>query len=98
MYCCMKPQGQHRIGFYLWNVVPVILRQNFRGFFPAQCCLEPLGQHCTGFLPVYCYPKSVKAVLNMSFSCAMLPGATRISLHKVVPGVLQHHCKGFFHV
>ena len=66
------------------------------------------------FLPVLCCPKSIKIALKIVFSCAMLSGTTRTTLHKVssvqccrgvlrqhytvVPGVLRQHCTGIFHV
>ena len=34
-------------GFYLWNVVPIVLQQHWIEFFQLQCCLESLEQHCT---------------------------------------------------
>ena len=62
--CCLQPQGQYYIGFFLWNIVPKVLRKHCTGFFPVQCYLQPLGQHCTRFLPVQCCPKSIKTTLN----------------------------------
>ena len=26
--CCLQPQGQYYIGFFLWNIVPIVLRQH----------------------------------------------------------------------
>ena len=71
---CLQPQGQHYIGFFLWNIVPKVLRQHCTGFFSVQCYLQPLWQHCTRFLPVQCWPKRIKTTLNRIFSCAMLSG------------------------
>ena len=63
--CCLEPQGQHCIGFFLCNVVQGVLRQHCMGLFPVQCCMEPLGQHCTKFLSVPCCTRSIKTTLNM---------------------------------
>ena len=72
-------------GFYLCNVVPRVLRQHWAGFFPVRCCLEPLGQHCTRFLQllVQCCPKRIKTTLDRFFSCAMLSGPSRPTLHRL---------------
>ena len=37
--CCLQPQGQYYIGFFLWNIVPKVLRKHCTGFFPVQCYL-----------------------------------------------------------
>ena len=38
MQCCLQPQGQHYIGFFLWNIFPEVLRQHCKGFFfPLRC-------------------------------------------------------------
>ena len=64
--CEMFPGGSwktlHKF-FYLYNVVPKVLRQHWTGFFFVQCCLEPIGQHCTRFLPVQYCPKGIKGTL-----------------------------------
>ena len=52
--CCLEPCGRHCKVFYLYNVVPRVLRQYWSEFF-----LEPLGQHCTRLLPVQCCPESI---------------------------------------
>ena len=72
-------------GFYLCNVVPRVLRQDWKGFFLMRCCLEPLGQHCTRFLLLLlqCCPREINTTLNSSFSCAILFGISRTTLHKV---------------
>ena len=49
-----------------------------------QYCLEPLRQHYIAFLSVQCCPKSIKTTLNRSFSYAMLSGASRATLHRVL--------------
>ena len=36
-------------GFYLYNVVPRVLRHHWTRFLPVHCYLEPLGQHCSVF-------------------------------------------------
>ena len=76
---CLKPLGQHCIGFTLCNVVPGVFRTT-----PVQCCLEPLRQHSTGFWPVQSCPKSIKTILNKIFSCALLSGVSGTTLHRVV--------------
>ena len=48
-----------------------------------QCHLESQGQHCLGYLLVQCCSKSIKTTLNRIFSCALLSGASWITLHKV---------------
>ena len=36
-------------GFYLCNVVPIVLRKYWTKLFHVQCCLEPLGPCCTRY-------------------------------------------------
>ena len=48
-----------------------------------QCCLEPLRQRYIGFLPVQCYPKSIKTTSHSIFSYAKLSGASRVTQHRV---------------
>ena len=52
--CCLEPCGRHCKVFYLYNVVPRVLRQYWSEFF-----LEPLGQHWTRLLPVQCCCESI---------------------------------------
>ena len=76
--------GMFSQGFYLYNVVPKVLRQHWTGFFPLQCCLEPIEQHCKKFLPVQCFPKSIKTTLNSIFSCEKFSRVSRTTLHRVL--------------
>ena len=55
------------------------------------------------FLPVQCYPKSIKTTLKRIFSCALFSGASCCTLHKVFTcGMLsqkyclRQHLTGFF--
>ena len=72
--------------------------------FPVQYCLESLGQYCTRFLPMQCCPNSTETTLKRIFSCALLSGASRASLHRIfylchiVPRVLRQHWTWFFPV
>ena len=69
--CTMLPRATwtmlHKV-FFLYNVVPRVLRQHLTGLFPVQCCLERLGQHCLRFLPVQCCHKRIKATLKRIFT------------------------------
>ena len=80
--CCLDPCGQHCKAFYLYYVIPRVLRQHWSEIFHVQCFLEPLGQHCTRLLPVQYCPKSIKTTLNRTFpkQCCMEP---LCNLHKV---------------
>ena len=49
-----------------------------------QCFLKPHRQHYIPFLPAQYCPKSIKTTLNRSFSYAMLSGASRATLHRVL--------------
>ena len=101
MQCCLGSLSDNIAqDFYLRNVVPRVLRQNYAEFF-SKFCLEPLGQHCTGFLPVQCCPKSIKTTLNRIFSlCKIVWSLSDIAqgfdLCNVVPRVLRQHCTKFF--
>ena len=70
-------------GFDLCKVVPRVLRQNYRELFLMQCCLEPVEQCYIEFWPVQCCPKSIKAKLHRIIFYAMLPEASRTTLHRV---------------
>ena len=48
------------------------------------CFLEPLGYNCTRFTPVQSCPKSIKTKLHKIFSYAMLSGACRATLHRLL--------------
>ena len=73
-------------GFYLCKVILSVLRQHWTVFFPVHCCLEPQGQHCIEYLPMQCYPRSIKTTLNRIFlvRCGLEP--------------LRQHCTRFLPV
>ena len=50
-----------------------------------QSCLEPLWEYCIEFLPVQCFPKSIKRTLHRIFSYTNLSGASCTTLHRVCP-------------
>ena len=47
--CCLQPQGHHYIGFFLWNIVPKVLRQHCTGFFLCNVIYSLLGNIAQGF-------------------------------------------------
>ena len=65
-------------------IFPRVLRQICRGFFLMHCCLEPRWYYCIRFWPVQSCPKSIEANLQRIFSYAMLSGASRTTLHRVL--------------
>ena len=65
---------------FSYIVVSGIFRQHWLDDISMQCWEAP-GQISHGFLPIKCYPKSIKITLNMIFSHAMLSGASRTILH-----------------
>ena len=95
--CCLEFLGQH------WTTLHkaftcAMLSQEYKdniecwtGFFPLHYCLEPLGQHCTRFLPVQCCLKSIDTTLCSNFTCAVLSGASRRTLHWVFTCELLAH-------
>ena len=91
--CRLEPQGQHYIGFFLCNVVPGVLRKHCHRTFSGSMLSGAswLGQHCTRFLPLQCCPKGIKITLNKMFSCALLSGASRTTLHWVVTCAMFAH-------
>ena len=59
----------------------MLFRRHYTGFFPVQYCLESLGQHWTEFLHVQGCSNRIAALLNRTFSCAMLSGSSSRTLH-----------------
>ena len=66
-------------GFYLWNVVPIVLRQHSTELLS---CAVLVQVSCTRNLLVHCCLKSIKPTLNIIFFSAMLSRASRTTLHK----------------
>ena len=88
----------HYVGFFLWNIVPKVLRQHCTGFFPLQYYLQPLGQYCARFLPVQCCPKRFMAILNRIFPMqrCLENIAQGFYLCNIVPRVLRQDWTKFF--
>ena len=97
-----------------WTILHKVLRvQSYpkcikrtlnRIFFHVQCCLAPLGNNIAQrFYLCNVLPSVLRQQWTGFFSCAMLSGASWITLHKVftsqcnvVPRELRQHWKGFF--
>ena len=98
----LESQGQHYIGFFQSIVVPGVLRQHCKIFFPVQCCLEPLEQHCTTFCEmVFQQPATFfKEALTKMFSCQFCKNFKNTFSYgtPVAASVLRQHWTGFFPV
>ena len=84
MQCCLGSLGQPCIGLLPVECYPKSINAKLHRIFFMQYYMEPLGQYCIGFSAVQCCPKSMKTILHRISSYALLPGASRILLHKVL--------------
>ena len=90
--------------FFLCNVIWRLLDNIEQDFLLCHAVQTVLRQHWTGFLPVQCFPKSIKTTLSKFFSCAMLSFrffdniVPSFYLCNVVPRVLTQHWTRFLPV
>ena len=71
--------------FFLCNVIWRLLDNIEQDFLLCHAVQTVLRQHWTGFLPVQCFPKSIKTTLSRFFSYAMLSRASWTTCTKFLP-------------
>ena len=92
--CCLESLGQHCIGFCLYHVVPIVLRQDWTKFFlvmlsgASRATLHNTGHYFSFFM-----------FFLRNVLCRLLDNnASGVNLCNVFPRVLRQHWTRFFPV
>ena len=84
MQCCLEPPRKHCIEFWPVQCYAKSIKTTLDRFFLMKYSLEPRRQYCIEFSAVNYCPNSIKTTLQRIFSDAMLSGAFRVTLHRVL--------------